>query len=130
MTTQLTMIYWRDNDIGPACLEYSWVPTGSRKIIRLPPQLDEDSRKDTVESRITQVEVYRLVCNNVGKVSEASWQFPPGPPHSSPIVYATVQVFESRMYAIGTAYYADGSIASDFLTLREKPLPCSEIPGN
>ena len=107
------------------------MPTGNRKDIRLPPQLDEDSRTDPIYGlNITQVEVYRLVCNSVGKVSDASWQFPPGPPHNSPIVYATVQVFESRMYAIGTAYYADGSSATDFLTMKENPLPCSERPGN
>jgi hypothetical protein len=131
MTTQITMIFWCDTDTGQACLEYSWVPQGNRKVIRLPPQQGEDSRKDPIDDlNITQVEVYRLVCNNVGKAGAASWQFPPGPPHNSRIVYATVQVFESRMYAVGTAYYADGSSAADFLSMKENPLPCPEIPGN
>ena len=125
MTAQVTMVFWRDTDTGPACLEYSWVPEGQRKLIKLPPQQDEGSRQDPVSVNITQVQVYRLVSNARGI---DTWQFPPGPPHNSRIIYATVQVFESNMYVIGTVYYADGSRAADRLPLKSDPKPCPELP--
>jgi hypothetical protein len=126
MTRQNTMVFWRDTDIGPACLEYSWIPQGTRRVIRLPLGQDEGGRTDPTDSDTSQVQVYRLVCNRVGA---DTWQFPPGP-HSSRIVYATIQVFESRKYAVGTAAFADGSSATDFRPLKDAPLPCPESPGN
>lgn len=127
MAAQITMIFWRDTDIGPACLEYSWVPQGVRKLIQLPPLEDEDSRKDPALPNISQVQVYRLVSDRLGV---DTWQFPAGPPPNSRIIYATIQVFENRKYVLGTAYYADGSSTADFRPLKTDPLPCPERPPN
>ena len=121
------MVFWRDSDAGPACLEYSWVPEGKRKLIRLPRQRDEDSRTDPVSETISRVQVYRLVCNDVGT---DNWQFPAGPPRNSRIVYAAIQVFEDRGRVVGTAYFADGSSATDSRPLNKDHLPCPELPGD
>lgn len=125
MAAQIAMIFWRDTDPGPGCLEYSWVPTGQRRVVRLGPLQDEESRQDSVSDEISHVQVYRLVCNRYGL---DTWQFPQGPPHNSRIIFATIQVFESRMYVVGTAHYADGSSATDFRSLKADPLPCPELP--
>jgi hypothetical protein len=134
VATQNTMVFWRDDDEGLACLEYSWVPMGApRKLIQLPPLVDEDSRKDPIpkNTNISQVQVYRLVCNRLGIDDKLGWLFPAaGAPHNSEIIYATIQVFESRKYILGTAYFADGSSAADYRPLRTAPLPCPEVPGH
>jgi hypothetical protein len=125
---QLTMVFWRDADKEPACLEYSWVPEGKRHVIRLTPGLQEDSRTDPIPmDEISHVQVYRLTSDAVGI---DSWQFPPGPPHSAPVIYAAVEVFEKRMEVVGTVHYSDGSSASDRRLLHLHPLRCPETPSD
>jgi hypothetical protein len=127
VATQNTMVFWRDADTGPACLEYNWVPESPpRKLIQLPALADEDSRKDPVPKnmKISQVQVYRLVCDRLGIDDKLGWNFPAEPSDKSTIIYATIQVFESRKYILGTAYYADGSSVTDFRPLKTAPLPC------
>lgn len=127
MPTNITMVFWRDSTIGPACLEYSWVPQGTRRLIRLPLGLDEDARTDPAPEKASHVQVYRLVSNRVGT---DTWQFPAGPPYKSRVVYASIQVFEERGQVVGTVYYADGSSASDTRALKADHLPCPELPGD
>jgi hypothetical protein len=127
MPSKITMVFWRDSDTGPACLEYSWVPQGIRRLIQLPPKLDENARTDSAPDRPSHVQVYRLVSNHVGT---DTWQFPAGPPRDSRVVFASTQVFEERKQVVGTVYYADGSSATESRPLRVDHLPCPEIPGD
>jgi hypothetical protein len=127
MPTNITMVFCRDSTIGPACLEYSWVPQGSRRLIRLPQGLDEDARTDPAPEKASHVQVYRLVSNRVGT---DTWQFPAGPPYKSRVVYASIQVFEERGQVVGTVYFADGTSASDTRSLKADHLPCPEFPGD
>jgi hypothetical protein len=122
------MKFWRDAYQDAACLEYSWVPQGIRHTILLQPGVQEGSSTNPMPDEIepSHVQVYTL--NNNNNVSTAMWQFPPGPPHGSPVVRASVEVFEANAEAIGTVYYADGSSVSDKHKLDRKPIKCPEIP--
>jgi hypothetical protein len=61
------------------------------------------------------------------KVSATMLQFPPGPPHPTPVVRAVVEVFEQRMETVGTVYYADGSTAAEVNKLDDVPRKCPQI---
>jgi hypothetical protein len=128
MARQNTMTFSRDVNTGPACVQYSWVPDGQRKEIKLLPQQDQDSRSDSVSDNISQVQVYCLVCNELGIHAPNTWQFPPGPPYRSPVISAAIQVFESGKYVAGTVNYADGTSTSDTYPLTPHPLPCPKLP--
>jgi hypothetical protein len=125
---QIEMTYWRDVYNGHACLEYSWVPEGRRHTILLEPGQQEICRSDPFpgDFSASHVQVYALT-NDLH--STAGWQFPPGPPHATPVVRALVQVFEEKMEVIGTTYYADGSTATQNQKLDELPRKCPEIPS-
>jgi hypothetical protein len=125
---QIEMTYWRDVYSGSACLEYSWVPEGRRRTILLEKGQQEGRRSDPISSDLnpSHVQVYSLT-NDL--YSTSGWQFPPGPPHATPVVRALVQVFEQNMEVVGTVYYADGSIATQKQKLDEQPRKCPEIPS-
>jgi hypothetical protein len=76
---KITMDFWRDDHTGPACLEYSYVPEGKRRIIQLRPGQQEAIQADTVPDDLkpSHVQVYTLTNNDT--VSLDMWQFPPGP---------------------------------------------------
>ena len=124
---QVEMTYWRDVYNGHACLEYSWVPEGHRHTILLNAGQQESRRSDSIseELRPSHVQVYVLT-NDLQ--STEGWQFPPGPPHPTPVVRAVVQVFEGKMESVGTVYYADGSSATQTQTLTKVPRKCPEMP--
>src|SRR5580692_4060470 len=105
------MKFWRDVYNRPGCLEYSWVPEGRRRVILLEAGQQEGARTDPIAAGLkpSHVQVYSLTN---GIHSTEGWQFPPGPPHLTPVVSARVEVFESRMEVVGTVYYADGSTAT------------------
>lgn len=124
MAGQKTLVFWRDDDDGPACIEYSWVPEGKRRVILLSAQQDEGSRTDPVLDNVSHVQLYRLASTGRGA---DSWQFPPGTPRSSPVIYATVEVFHSRGELVGTVHYADGVSRTDTFPLKTSALPCPEL---
>jgi hypothetical protein len=128
MTKQITMRFWRDDYIGPACLEYSWVPEGLRHTILLTPGQQEGSQTDSISDDLnpSHVQVYRLDNNNM--VSTEMWQFPTGPPHTAPVDGATVEVYQQRLEVVGTVHYADGTSAYDTHSLDSFPRPCPEVP--
>jgi len=107
---QITLIFWRDLYNEPASVEYSWVPQGTRRDIRLPPNQQEGSRSDPAPSDVSHVQVYRLTN---GRWGVNNWQFPPGPPHKSPVIAAIIQILELRKEVIGIVQYADGTSARD-----------------
>src|ERR1700731_2084373 len=75
---QATMYFSRDDAGGPACLEYSWVPTGQRHAIQLAPGVQTGSQT-LPYSGVEQVQIYKLVSNRLGADGDAAfWQFPPG----------------------------------------------------
>ena len=129
MPKMLTMKFWRDDYTEGACLEYSWVPEGVRRVITLDPGQQAGDRTDPVSDDLkpSHVQVYRLVNNK--RVSTEMWQFPPGPPYTDPVDGATVEVYEGRLEAVGTVRYADGSTASDTRPLDPFPRPCPETPS-
>ena len=112
---QMTMILWRDAYNEPGSLEYSWVPQGTRRDIRLGPGHQEGSRSDPAPSDVSHVQVYRLTN---GRLGIDNWQFPPGPPHKSPVIAAIIQVLEHRKEVIGIVHYADGMTAKDTHSLK------------
>jgi hypothetical protein len=124
MAGKKTMVFWRDNSDGPACVEYSWLPQGVRRVILLDSTEDEGNRSDTTDTDISHVQVYRLASNERGA---DGWQFPPGPPYSSPVIYGAIEVFEQRMEVVGTVHYADGTSRRDTYALKTRALPCPEI---
>ena len=123
---QIEMRYWRDVYHEAACLEYSWVPEGRRRVILLPRGQQEGNRTDPIAGDLnpSHVQVYSLTN---GMYSTEGWQFPPGPPHATPVVRAQVEVFEKEMEVVGTVYYADGSTASQTQKLEKVLRKCPEI---
>ena len=119
-----TMTYSRDDYAKQACLEYSWVPQGKRHTIRLLSGEKKKSRTDAIAmSRPSHVQIYSLSNNNQAGLK--MWQFPPGPPHATPVVRATVEVNDKEV--VGTVYYRDGSSASDKHQLDVGAIKCPEI---
>jgi hypothetical protein len=120
------MKFYRDNNDGPACLEYSWVPQGLRHHILLRDGQAEGFENDTIPNDIkpSHVQVYVLSVNN--RLSLENWQFPDGPPHDTPVVLATVDVNMGQSEAVGTVYYADGLTATSRLPLDLKSRECPQ----
>jgi len=110
MATTATMTFGRTDYSGRGCLEYSWVPEGTRRTIILAPGQAEHTQVDTVPDnlKISQVQVYVL---NNGELSTEMWQFPPGPPYAHPVATASVRVLARE--AVGTVQYTDGTQAAD-----------------
>jgi hypothetical protein len=121
MPKQITMVFWRDNDVGQAHLQYSWVPEGGkRRDILLMPDYQEDSKTCSVSDRISQVQVYRLLCNDVGT---DNWYIPPHPPQQSEVTFASIEVFQKSMEVISTVHFDDGSSIRNIRILIKSPPP-------
>src|ERR1044071_7209267 len=110
----LTMIFWRDVYNEPGSVEYSWVPHGTRRDIRLAPDQQAGSRSDPALGHALVSHVYRLTN---GRLGLTDWQFPPGPPHRSPVIAAVVQILEHRKEVVGIVHDADGTMAKDTRSL-------------
>jgi hypothetical protein len=107
---ELEMVFWRDDDEGSGCLEYSWVPTGRRHHISLAGGIQEESETDSVEdgTEITNVQVY--VATNDNEVNIEMWQFPAV--GKLVIAKSRVEIFQRRREIVGTAYFVDGTVAT------------------
>ena len=117
------MVFWRHMADGPACLEYSWVSDGKRRVVQLGPGIQEGVGPGP-GSHASHVQVYGLSNNGRGGVKK--WQFPPGRPHSVKVVGATVEV--RGMEVVGTVYYNDGTSAVDRHQIDPTVHTCSEVP--
>jgi hypothetical protein len=104
------MIFWRDLYEEPGSVEYSWVPQGIRRDIRLAPDQQVGSQSDPPSGHalVSHVQVYELTN---GRLGIGNWQFPPGPPHKSPVIAAIIQILQHRKEVIGIVHYADGTTA-------------------
>src|SRR5438105_7805506 len=73
---QLTMTFVREITADPACLEYSWVPTGQRHRILLPPGIPSASETDKVMrgTSVSNVQVYSRNYQNTA-VPNSNWMF-------------------------------------------------------
>ena len=120
-----TLVFWRDDDDGPGCIEYSWVPEGRRRVIILEAKQDEGSRTDESLDYVSHVQLYRL--SSTGRGAD-SWQFPPESPRPHSLIYAAVEVFHKRGEIVSTARYADGFSRTDTYPLKIDPLKCPEFP--
>jgi hypothetical protein len=117
------MVFWRHMADGPACLEYSWVPEGKRRMVQLGPGTKEGGGPGP-SSQATHVQVYSMSNNGRGGVKK--WQFPPGRPHSGNVVGATVEV--RGMEIVGTVYYSNGTTAVDRHQIDPSVHTCVEGP--
>jgi len=114
-----SMIFTRDLDKGKACMEYSWVSEGKRRVIHLEQNVKEGEGDGPTVRDASHVQVYALTN---GQYSLKEWQFPPGPPHSSPVIGATIELKEVE--AVGTVYYQDQTSATDTKALAPMPVKC------
>lgn len=119
----VVMEFWRVAYEGTACLEYSWVPAGLRRVIVLSPGQQEGVSHDTVEVEPSHVQVY-VTTNEAPLASLVKWQFPPGGPHTAPIVRARVELHTIEMVARGTVWFKDGTSVTDSKPLEHVPRPC------
>jgi hypothetical protein len=116
----VVMNFTRDATGGPACLQYSWVPTGQRHNILLRPGQLADSQPLTLSSNAALVQICRLTNNAVGTHDE-NWNFPmpaPGPAATGALVSIT------GGKATLTVHYANGQDYTDTRPLKPSPLPC------
>ncbi|HKY70685.1 MAG TPA: IPT/TIG domain-containing protein [Nitrospira sp.] len=113
------MVFTRDLYKGKACLEYSWVSEGKRRVIQLNPNVKEGEGEGPTAKKVSHVQVYAL---SNGLYGLKDWQFPSGPPHPSPVVRASVEVKETE--AVGTVVYQDQSTATDTKALVPMPVAC------
>ena len=122
------MTFSRNPYDGKACLEYSWIPQGIRRVIKLPDGKKEDSRVDPIPEDASHVQIYTLSSfynkKPYGLESKDHVQFPSGPPYKRPVVRATVEVHETE--AIGTVYYDDNTSAKEKIQLKGKFVLCPE----
>jgi hypothetical protein len=117
------MEFKRDLYNGKGCLEYSWVPEAKRRLVQLNAGTREGAGQGPVATEASHVQVYALTN---GQYSLKDWQFPPGPPHSSPVAGATIEVKEIE--AVGTVFYQDRSSATDRKALVPMPVTCPAGP--
>jgi IPT/TIG domain-containing protein len=113
------MVFTRDLYKGKACLEYSWVPEGKRRVIQLNPNTQEGEGDGPTAKEVSHLQIYAL---SNGLYGLRDWQFPPGPPHRSAVVRAIVEVKETE--AVGTVFYHDRSSATDRKALVPMPVAC------
>jgi len=117
------MVFWRHMADGPACLEYSWVSEGKRRMVQLVPGTQLGEGLGPI-SNASHVQIYSLSNNGRGGVKQ--WQFPPGPPYSGKVVGAIIEV--RGMEVVGTVYYNDGTSAVDRHPLDPAVRTCSKVP--
>jgi hypothetical protein len=114
-----SMMFKRDLYKGKACVEYSWVSEGKRRLIQLEPNMKEGEGSGPMAKDASHVQVYAL---SNGLYGLKEWQFPSDAPHSSPVVGALVELKE--LEAVGTVFYEDQSYASDTKALLPMPVNC------
>jgi hypothetical protein len=113
------MEFTRDIYNGKACLEYSWPSEDQRRLIQLSPYTKEGEGEGPAANDASHVHVYALTN---GQYSLKDWHFPSGPPHSSPVMSASIEV--KQIEAVGTVFYQDQSSATDTKALVPMPVRC------
>ena len=113
----------RDISHGKGCLEYSWGSEGKRRLIQLNPNIKEGEGEGPMAQNASHVQVYALTN---GQYSLKDWQFPSGPPRSSPVVRAIVEVKDIE--AVGTVFYQDQSSATERKALLPMAVSCPSKP--
>ena len=118
------MEFKRDLHNGNGCLEYSWGSEGKRRLIQLHPNTREGAAEGPMLNDASYVQVYALTN---GQYSLKEWRFPSGPPRSSPIVGAIVELKEIE--AVGTVFYQDRSTATATKSLVPMAVKCPAGPA-
>jgi hypothetical protein len=124
MTADLAMLFLND---GPdqACLEYSWVSEGKRRLIQTAAGQHAATRIDVGSiGDASHVQIYAVASGKFG----TSCQFPLGP-HSGGIRGAIVHLVSNQGHSelIGTAYYADGTSVTNRFQLQTPSVPCPQF---
>ncbi|MCC6153638.1 MAG: hypothetical protein IT367_07755 [Candidatus Hydrogenedentes bacterium] len=129
MPQRIRMKFWRDDYSNCGCLEYSYVPQGFRRVIRLVGSQQDGTCTDVLPdgTNPSLVQVYTL--NNNNRAGTAMWMFPAAP-YNGVIESVSVEVLQATMVAIGKVYYADGHIETDIHQLNNHPPHCPEVQPN
>ena len=114
-----SMVFKRDLNKGKACLQYSWGSEGKPRAIELDRNIKEGEGNGPAARDASHVEVSALTN---GQYSLKDWQFPAGPPHSSPVIGAVVEL--QQIEAVGTVFYQDGTYATSIKALVPMPVQC------
>ena len=122
MPNQRSMTILRDNFVRErGCVEFSWVPTGKRLNIILPPGQQQGSNSVTTNSA-TNVQIYVLTQETK---SLESWQFPPV--GQKQIAAAVISVREAQAphgLVEAVVFYEDGSSENFRKELENKERKC------
>jgi hypothetical protein len=108
----------RDDDHLPACIEYSWVPTGKRHPIQLAPGQSQDSQSYDYQSA-TNVQIYVAT---IGDESIANWQIPIR--GEKQILHAVIALSVRARRLFGTVFYEDGTSFQDQIELQHERRKC------
>ena len=118
-TAKSNLVFKRDIYNGKGCLEYAWVSEDTRLLIQLNPNIQEGEGDGPKAKDASSVQVYALTN---GQYSLKDWQFPSGPPHSSPILRAVIELKEIE--AVATVFYKDQASTSETKALVPMPVNC------
>ena len=103
-----------------ACVEYSYIPTGVRLDLQIPPGKYPSTRLDSLPQSHSQVQVYKL---QSGPPPIGS-SLPTFPLHASGSELVAVVFAIRGRDSVVTVVYADGYSASKTLQLSSTNLPC------
>jgi len=115
---QRILTFLRDDGNPPACIEYSWVPTGIRHHIQLSPGEVQDSQTADYQSA-TNVQVYVLT---QGDDSAENWQLPSV--GEKEILHAVIAVSQRARKVTGTVFYSDASSSVHTVALKFERRRC------
>ena len=124
MALPRTLTYLRDATPPPACIEYSWVPTGHRNVIRLMATQPSDTQTVLAPSA-TNLEIYVLT---QGSKSIGHCQFPVV--GEKQILHAVVAVRETGGIVDLSIYFADATMSAHSIPLQNERRECPTTPAS
>jgi len=120
--TDITMHFFNDGPY-PACLEYSYIPSGKRRSLQLSQGQHAITRVDQLEPEeiYSLVQVYSVQTEQSG----ASWNcFPSTGARNSPLVVVIFRLHHANREVVATAYYEDGTDYSETSELVPTSIEC------
>lgn len=128
--TTVPLVFRRDDATGPGCIEFSWLPTGMRRHIILPPGDPQGIDEFTYQFAPGDPQIVQIyVLNNdghAGPLSIEGVQYPPGTGTTSPIVLAFFEVFSTQRVLRMTFNCADGSTVQNWAQLEPMLRQCPQ----
>jgi hypothetical protein len=118
----VTVLFFNDGP-GPACFEYSYIPSGERRSIELLNGVHAATRVDSLSAPETYslVQVYSVQTEGLG----ACWDdFPALPAPKSALTTVIFQIRCVGGEVVGSVYYEDGTKHSGTAPLLPISIPC------